>query len=234
MTTHKSFKRTVRERMAKTGERYSAARAQLLPVDDAAARAQLLPVDDASEPAYVPRMSPDAVRGATGHEWNEWFALLDKWGAAEREHKAIATWLRTDHDVPGWWAQGITVEYERARGLRAPGSGRDGLYSVGATRTIAVPVNRLYAAFVEPSLREAWLPGERVRERTALPHRTARFDWEDGATRLVVGFTEKGEAKSQVALSHERVPDAEVAKELKAFWRERLGVLKAMLEADPG
>ena len=36
MTTHKSFKRTVRERMAKTGERYSAARAQLLPVDDAA------------------------------------------------------------------------------------------------------------------------------------------------------------------------------------------------------
>lgn len=222
MTTHKSFKRTVRERMEKTGERY------------AAARAQLLPVEEDGPPQYEPRMSPAAVRAATGREWSEWFALLDEWGAVEREHKAIATWLRADHDVPGWWAQGITVEYERARGLRAPGSGRDGLFSVGVSRTIAVPVDRLYAAFVDPDLRERWLPGDKVRERTALPHRTARFDWEDGTTRLVVGFAEKGEAKSQVALSHERVPDAEVAEELKAFWRERLGVLKAMLEADPG
>ena len=219
MTTQKSFKRTVRERMAKTGERYAAARAHLLPVEDEAA------------PAYEPRMSADAVRRATGREWDEWFALLDEWGAAEREHKAIASWLASEHGVPGWWAQGITVEYERARGLRSPGSGRDGLFSVGASRTIAVPVDRLYAAFVDAELRERWLPGDRVRERTVLPYRSARFDWEDGATRLVVGFVDKGEAKSQVALVHEKVPDAEIAEELKAYWRERLGVLKAMLEA---
>jgi hypothetical protein len=214
MTTQKSFKRAVRERMAKTGERYAAARAQMLP----------------TEPAYVPRMSDDAVRRATGRDWNEWFALLDNWGAADHEHKAIATWLVSEHGAPGWWAQGITVEYERARGLRSPGSGRDGLFSVGASRTIAVPVERLYAAFVDPELRERWLPGARVRERKLLPHRSARFDWEDGATRLVVGFDDRGPAKSQVALSHERVPDAEVAAELKTYWRERLGVLKALLE----
>ena len=53
---------------------------------------------------------------------------------------------------------------------------------------------------------------------------------EDGTTRLIAGFTAKGPGKSQVALSHERVPDAEVAAELKAYWRERLGVLKALLE----
>jgi hypothetical protein len=222
MTTQKSFKRTVRERMAKTGERYSTARAHLLPVEE----------DEA--PAYEPRMSADAVRGATGREWGEWFTLLDEWGATGQEHKAIAAWLGGEHGVPGWWAQSITVEYERARGLRAPGSGRDGLFSVGATRTIGVPVDRLYAAFVEPELRERWLPGDRLRERTALPSRTARFDWEDGTTRLIAGFAAKGEAKSQVALSHERVPDAEAAVELKAFWRERLGALKALLEADRG
>ena len=133
--------------------------------------------------------------------------------------------------MPGWWAQGITVEYERARGLRAPGSGRDGLFSVGASRTVAVSVERLYAAFVDPDQRAHWLPGDKVRERKLLPYRSARFDWEGGDTRLVVGFVDKGEAKSQVALSHERVPDAEVAAELKAYWRERLDVLKAMLEA---
>ena len=221
MTTQKSFKRAVRDRMAKTGERYTAARAHLLPDED-------------EDPAYRPAMSPDAVRRATGRDWDEWFALLDEWGAAGHEHKAIATWLREQHRVPGWWAQNVTVEYERARGLRAPGSGRDGLFSVGASRTIAVPVERLYAAFVEPELRARWLPGDRVRERTLLPHRSARFDWEDGATRLVVGFADKGAGKAQVALSHERVPDAEVAAELKAYWRERLTALKALLESEPG
>ena len=219
MTTQKSFKRAVRERMAKTGERYTAARAHLLPADATAA------------PAYTPAMSPDAVRRATGREWDEWFALLDAWGASERPHKAIAAWLAAEHGVPGWWAQNVTVEYERSRGLRAPGSGRDGLFSVGASRTIAVPVDRLYEAFVDTEVRERWLPGDRVRERTVLPHRSARFDWEDGPTRLVVGFAEKGPAKAQVALSHERVPDANVAAELKAYWRERLGVLKALLES---
>ena len=219
MTTQKSFKRAVRERMAKTGERYTAARAHLLPAEEDAA------------PAYEPAMSPDAVRSATGREWDEWFALLDAWGATERPHKAIAAWLVAEHGVPGWWAQGVTVEYERSRGLRAPGSGRDGLFSVGASRTIAAPVERLYEAFVDPEMRERWLPGDRVRERTVLPHRSARFDWEGGPTRLVVGFAEKGPAKAQVALAHERVPDAEVAAELKAYWRERLGVLKALLES---
>ena len=219
MTTQKSFKRAVRDRMAKTGERYTAARAHLLPADEEAA------------PAYTPAMSPDAVRSATGREWDEWFALLDEWGATEREHMAIAAWLGAEHGVPGWWAQNVPVEYERSRGLRAPGSGRDGLFSVGASRTVAVPVERLYAAFVDPELRERWLHGDKVRERTVLPHRSARFDWEGGPTRLVVGFTEKGPAKAQVALAHERVPDADVAAELKAYWRERLGVLKTLLES---
>jgi hypothetical protein len=216
MTRQKSFKRAVRERMAKTGERYTAARAHLVPVE---------------EPAYEPRMSSDAVRRGTGRDWDEWFALLDEWGGTEREHKEIAAWLSAEHGVGGWWAQGVTVEYERARGLRALGSGRDGLFSVGATRTVAVPVEQLYAAVVDPELRERWLPGDKVRERTLLPHRSARYDWEDGPTRLVVGFVEKGPAKSQIAVSHERVPDADVAEVLKAYWRERLTTLKALLES---
>jgi hypothetical protein len=44
-------------------------------------------------------------------------------------------------------------------------------------------------------------------------------------------FTARGEAKSQVAVTHERIPDAPTADKLKAFWRERVGVLKQVLEA---
>jgi hypothetical protein len=213
MTTQQSFKRRVRARMEKTGESYTAARAQLL-----------------SEPEWKARISAEKVRERTGHTWNEWFALLDAWGAAEREHPEIAAWLRTEHGVPGWWAQGVTVEYEKARGLRPVGGDRDGTLNVNASKTVAVPVERLYEAFAEIELRQEWLPDAPLRERTAQPGRGIRYDWGEGSTRVIVYLTEKGEAKTTVALSHERLPDRESADSLRGYWRERLAVLKTVLE----
>lgn len=214
MTTQQSFKRRVRARMAKTGESYAAARAQLIP----------------AEPEWEARISADKVRERTGRTWNEWFALLDAWGATEREHPEIAAWLRAEHGVPGWWAQGVTVEYEKARGLRPAGGDRDGTLNVGASRTVAVPVERLYEAFADLELREQWLPGAPLRERTARPNRGLRYDWGEGSTRVILEFTAKGEAKSTVALAHERLPDHDSADALRGYWRERLAALKALLE----
>jgi hypothetical protein len=205
MTSQRSFKQRVRTRMEKTGESYTAARAQLLPRE--------------REP----------VVGPTGRPYSEWFAQLDAWGATEVPHKEIAAWLTSERGVPGWWAQNITVEYERARGLREVGQRRDGLYSVTATKTIGVPIEELYAAVVEPARREAWLPGVQLRERTATPHQTARFDWGEGDTRVIVGFEAKADSKSVVAVAHERLPDRDVAATMKAFWRERLSTLKTTL-----
>ena len=74
------------------------------------------------------------------------------------------------------------------------------------------------------------LPGAALRVRTATAPRTARYDWEDGSTRVVVGFDAMGEAKSRVAVSHERLPDADAADEMKSWWRERLAALKPLLE----
>ena len=179
----------------------------------------------------VQRTSNEAVERATGRGYEAWFDLLDTWGAAERKHGEIAAWLMDEHGVDGWWAQTVTVEFERARGLREPGGGRDGLFSASASKTVAVPVERLFAAFVDPGLRARWLPGAELRERTTQPGRSARFDWEDGATRVLVTFTAKGESKTTVAVSHERIADDEMAGRLKEMWRERLAALKAELEA---
>jgi hypothetical protein len=49
--------------------------------------------------------------------------------------------------------------------------------------------------------------------------------------RVIVLCESRGAAKSTVALSHERLPDAGEAARLKAFWRERMAVLKAQLES---
>jgi hypothetical protein len=218
MTRQKSFKRLVRARMEKTGESYTAARASLLAAQEPKA---------SNGPTLT--MSDEAIRRRTGRGWEEWFDLLDEWGATERSHTDAARWLREEQGSGGWNAQAIVVSYERARGLRAVGEHADG-FTVTASKTVAVPVERLYDAFVDESVRRRWLPEAALRERTATRPKSARFDWGDDGTRVVVGFEAKDAERSVAALAHEKLPDAEEAERMKAFWRERVGVLKEVLE----
>jgi hypothetical protein len=219
MTERKSFKRLVRARMEKTGESYTAARASMLAGKDA----------DGPPGAMVMPHSDEAIRRRTGRGWEEWFDLLDEWGAAEREHKEIAQWVAEEHGTDGWSAQSVTVGYERARQGRAVGETPEG-FTVGASKTVAVPVERLYDAFVDESLRARWLPAGKLRERTATRPKSARFDWRDGPTRVIVDFAPKGEEKSTVAVQHERLPDAQEAERMKAYWRESVAALKEEME----
>jgi hypothetical protein len=218
MTRQRSFKRLVRSRMEKTGERYAAARAALLAAEEPnVAEAPTMTVSD------------EVIRRRTGRGWEEWFDLLDDSGAVAKPHAEIARWLASEHGIDGWSSQSVTVSYERARGRRAVGEHADG-FAITAQKTVAVPVERLYDAFVDEGLRERWLPGADLRERTATKPKSVRFDWGDGRTRVVVGFEPKGERKSVVALEHARLPDAEEAERMKAYWRERVATLKEVLE----
>ena len=221
MTRHRSFKRLVRARMAKTGESYTAARAMLLAAEDP---------KSSSAPVLV--TSDEAIRQRTGRGWEEWFNLLDDQGAAEQPRREVARWVAEQLGIQplGWAAQAVTYSYERARGLRAIGERPDG-FAITVSRTVAVPVQQLYEAFVDETLRARWLPDGRLRERTATTPRSARFDWGDGQTRVNLVFAAKGEAASTAALEHRRLPDASEAERMKVFWRERLTALKSQLEA---
>jgi hypothetical protein len=61
---------------------------------------------------------------------------------------------------------------------------------------------------------------------------TARFDWAEPPSRIVVTVSPKGPGKGLVAVTHEKLPDAGAAARSKATWRESLAALKALLERD--
>lgn len=189
-------------------------------------------------------VSDESMRRRTGRGWEEWFALLDAWGATERKHPEIASWLNDMHQVDGWWAQSITVGYERARGMRAMHQLTDG-FAASASKTVDVPAEHLYEAFADEALRARWLPAMPLTIRSGRPGKslhailtTVQDGANDpggtgstgGATRVDVTFTAKGAAKCQVAVQHLRLPNARAAEEMKAFWRERLAALKLLLE----
>ena len=180
---------------------------------------------------FEPTLSSEKLAETTGRNWDEWIELLDQAGAPKRTHTEIARWLTDEQGVPGWWAQSITVGYERARGLREPGQRADG-WSVTASKTIEVPIETLFEAFERESIREQWLPEAELHLRTANAPVSARYDWADGSTRLIVGLESLSDSRSRVALEHEKLPDSEVAERMKVWWRERVCDLKELLEAD--
>lgn len=220
MTSQKTFKRRVRARMSKTGESYTAARRILIANGER---------PETTLPTFEPPASEAALTKATGHGWDHWLGVLDTWGAIGRPHGEIARWLMAEQRVPGWWAQCLTVGFERARGLRAVGENATG-FTANVSKTVGVSVERLFDAVQDEALRERWLPGAQMRVRTATKPRSARYDWEDGSTRAVFGFDRKSDDKATVSLMHERLPDAETAAEMKLWWRERFNALKTMLE----
>ncbi|MFL1376300.1 hypothetical protein [Nocardiopsis protaetiae] len=177
------------------------------------------------------RVSSEAVRERTGHDYDEWFAVLDGWGATGRTHKEIAAHLVREQGVAGWWAQSLTVAYEQERGMRAPGQRKDG-YSATAAKTVRAPMEEIFAAFVRQEIRERWLAGLELAVLSDNPPRRVTADLEDG-TRVVLYLTAKDTGRVSVAVEQSRLADPESSARAKEFWREHLGRLKALVEPDP-
>jgi uncharacterized protein YndB with AHSA1/START domain len=165
-------------------------------------------------------VSSAAVQRATGKTWAEWLAILDAVGARQMAHPDIALYLSREQGVPDWWCQMVTVGYEQARGLRAVHQKTDG-FTANASKTIGVPVARLFAAWTDDGQRAIWLADAPMTIRKATPGRSVRIAWEDSSA-VDANFTEKGEAKSMVAIQHARLPDAAASTEMKAYWSAAL------------
>lgn len=170
----------------------------------------------------VDGIGDDAVVSATGKSRDEWFALLDAAGAAEWKHQAIATWLARDQGVDPWWAQGITVGYEQARGIRLPGQRQDGTFEVSVTRTIAgdvEPALRALAAVVT-----ARTGVEPLALNLAAKYPTARFPLEGGEF-LLASASARGAGKTSIGLVRGRLPNGDHLAEIKATLRSWLGAV---------
>ena len=179
------------------------------------------------------RRSRPEIRRRTGRGWEEWFDLLDSWGADSMGHTEIVRRVAGLLGEPGWDAQAVAMSFERARGKRAVGEriGGDGFVAT-ASKTVAASAEQVFTAFLDPSLRAGWLPGVELSERTVSKPGSARFDVGDGTTRLLVAVEARGPEKSTVVVEQSRLADADEREARKAYWRQALARLKAELERD--
>jgi len=217
MPSQKDLKKIIRARMEKTGEAYTAARLHIVKTKTVQ-----------PPPDYAPRagMSDAAVKKATGRDWNEWVILLDAADASKKPHRDIAKYVAA-LGTPNWWAQMVTVGYERVRGLRDRSQRREGTYEATKSRTFAVPVEALFAAFANARTRRKWLAAN-VKTRTSNA-RTIRGTLDDD-TAVQFFFVDKGNGKSSVAVQHQKLVDKAAVDEKKLWWHEQLDALAKLLK----
>jgi len=223
MTRDKDRKRIIRARMQKTGESYTAARARVLAKADYKPAAPP-PIDY----ARVAGMSDAKVAEKTGHTWREWTGLLDAAKASAKTHREIAELVHGTHGVPGWWAQTVTVGYERIKGLRDRGQRRGGSYEASKSRTYPVAVDRLFHAWADDATRRRWIGESKATVRTASAPKSLRLQWPDGSI-IAVWLTAKGAAKSAVAVTQSKLPDKAAATHAASEWSARLQALGELL-----
>ena len=235
MPTNKDFKKLIRARMEKTGEAYTAARAQLLRKSPEPQRVAI-PATVADErpskrPDYakLAGMSDAAIKKQTGCDWERWVWALDKAGASDWSHRAIAEYVHNAYKVKDWWTQTVTVGYERIKGLRAIGQRRGGHFEASKSKTIAAPAAAVTKAFTDSRVRRKWLPGVNVTIRKATPGKSVRMTWDD-ETSVEVWLTAKT-GKTSTAVTHTKLTDKADVDRRKAYWSERLEALKSLLES---
>lgn len=226
MTNHESFKRRVRERMEKTGERYGAARRALL-----GGLAEPAVVGEQSDPTRrrvrvtEPEVDDLAIKRATGRDWDEWSDLIDAWPGNDRGHTAIASYIAEAHGLEGWWGQAVTVGYERITGRRVVNQMADGTFSAGKTRTVTADATALRSMIVDDADRVDLFPGLETRLRSKPESKALRVGVAiDGEAigSVLFSFTAKPDGRAMVNVSHDGLPDSAAVDRWKQYWADWL------------
>jgi len=175
----------------------------------------------------LPAMSDLAVIAKTGKSWDQWFALLDKGGAAKLDHKSIVKLVADKGEAGPWWRQMVTVEYERARGLRIKHQTASG-FSVSVSKTMACEVAALYAVTADAKRRKKWFPAGDVKVSSQTENKYFRASW-NGDARLEINFYAKPGGKAQINVQVNKLAKKSDVERARAAWKTALEMLQAQL-----
>jgi len=239
MTRARALKTIIRARAAKTGERYTTARRHVLK------ELALRPAPAAAPPASPSKggLSDAKTREKTGHGLDHWFAVLDRFGGPGKGHTALARHLYDDHGVPGWHSQGITVAYERARGVRNVNQRCDGEYEVSVSKTVHATTADVVKALTDPRRRKRWSTetetglakalgatagAKRSKGVVVRPDGLGRFryKWSDSVVQMYL--VPKPGGKVSIVVTNSKLTDGAMVEARRTLWRTALTRLAAL------
>jgi hypothetical protein len=249
MTRARALKQAIRTRASRTGERYTTARRHVLtslasaPPSEAPADVQ--PAAKPEAQIKVTRASSTSqtrIREKTGQGLEHWFGVLDQFGAVSKGHTAAARHLADAHGVGGWYAQGITVAYERARGVREVNQRCDGAFEVSVSKVIPGDVPSIIRQMTSKRLRghltssdpalvtalATALDASMSRGFVVRPDGLGRFRYKWEQTTVQMYLTPKPGGKVSVVVTNMQLASSKMVEQRRIAWRAFLASLAAI------
>ena len=165
-------------------------------------------------------VSDAAITAKTGRGWDEWVTALDRAGARKLSHTGIAELVHRRFGVGDWWAQSVTVGYERLTGKRA-NLQKAGGFAASGSLTVAAGLDRLYDTAADPKRQGKWLPAGVVMHKVTRA-KSMRATAGDGSKSISFYFYAKGSGKAQVTVQQEKLASQAQALKLKKVWAASL------------
>jgi len=228
--------------MATTGERYTAARRALLTKSTGAGDG-----GPSAPPTRIwvsePEMSDETLVARTGRGHDEWADIIEAWasetGGDHSDHTAVAAYLHESFDeLDGWWAQAVTVGYERITGLRLPYQRADGSFACSKSRTVAVDAEVLRKMLLSDEHRADLFPGQSTELRSKPTTKALRIAIGPEDAVAVFGIDDVGGGRSKISVQHERLPSCDSVEQWKFYWSDWFDAIAGSADAskpgDPG
>lgn len=187
----------------------------------------------------------------TNKSLEAWFIMLDQRDGTKVGRRPLADFLLQEMKLEPWWATTVYVEYERARNLRKKDGSLAG-YNICITKTIKAGTLQLYEAFTDPELLGQWFAthtkqdlrvgghfensdGNMGTYKKLQPGKGLAFTWEGQGQEqnsvVDIKLDAKGEAKTGLIITHDRIANRDEADGLRQAWGEVVEKLKQFLES---
>jgi hypothetical protein len=173
--------------------------------------------------AADPGTDDGLVQERTGRGWDEWRALIDAWPGHTDGHTAVARWLEQTHGIDGWWAQQVTVGWERISGRRLPNQLADGTFTAGRSATLTVDADTLRARLLDAERRSALFPNHATELRSRPTSKSIRLAFEEGVAEVAIAS--KPDGRVTITIQHQKLPTPDAVTTWKAFWGDWLAGL---------
>ena len=166
----------------------------------------------------------------TGRSLEDWTDLLDKAGFREKPHRDIASYLNKKQGLSAWWAQEVTVEYEKTIGRRVTGqTGKTG-FQLGVSRTFNTSAGELWNWLTSEKGR-TWYSGIasegiETEPRVLKDGSHLRLRWKmpgwTGYSTLQIRTVAKGSDKTTLTVHQEKLADQETREQMLRYWKEKM------------
>ncbi len=194
------------------------------------------------------KIHDETYKQKTGKSLMEWVEELNSHQAVDWTHKQVVAHLISQHKLDDWWAQMITVEYEKHHGKRTLGQTQDAGFEIGAQRTFPVDATELWELLMSPEGSVLWLgdslaiPLEKgqtfsatgndyeIRSLSDGEKLRLRKTSSDNTVSTIQLYVTPKKDKSTLLIHHEKLQDESMRATMKTHWHNVLDKLQSYIE----